>query len=155
EVSQRMGTGEVSPAHVLVALLNDTRGSGRRCLEVIGVDPSLLRTAAVHLGMGIIGRRRKVGIDDREPEPLTPLSGISPISASTSTTPRGVAVPLVPPMARPQPSDPRQPGMALPVVPQVGPAPLARLKALVSERPSRAPEPRVSEDGGSDVKEPP
>ncbi len=155
EVSQRMGTGEVSPAHLLVALLNDTRGSGRRCLEAIGIDASRLRTSAVHLGMGIIGRRRTVGIDEREPELLTPLPASSLFPSAQASGPRGVAVPLVPQMARPTSETPRQPGMALPVVPQVGPAPLARLKALVGERTARASESEPRDGGAEPPQSPP
>jgi len=76
--------------------------------------------------MGIIGRRRVVGHDAREPEVLTP----APAPSALPSGPRGTAVPLVPqPAMRPALSDVmRQPGVALPTVPQVGPAQLARFR---------------------------
>jgi ATP-dependent Clp protease ATP-binding subunit ClpC len=121
ELAQRMGPStRATPAHLLVALLNDTRGTARRCLEAVGVDPSRLRTAALNLGQGILGRRRVLLPAEREGE-LSPAP------------PKGVAVPLVPVAQRPPPAEAaRLPGQAVPVVPQVGPAPLARLR-LVAE----------------------
>ncbi len=154
EVSQRMGSPQLSPAHLLMALLNETRGTARRCLETLGVDSSRLRTSAVQLGMGIIGRRRLVGSEAREAEAFTPAQ----VPSAPPSGPRGTAVPLVPQLAaRPALSDVmRQPGVALPTVPQVGPAPLARLRAVA---PVEAAPPRASarpiESRGDDGGEPP
>lgn len=116
QLAQRMGSASAATAaHLLVALLNDTRGTARRCLEETGVDTSRLRATALHLGQGIVARRRSLLPVEREPE-LPPL------------VPRGVAVPLVPQLASKSvvSETQRGPGVAVPIVPQVGPAPLAR-----------------------------
>lgn len=121
-LAQRMGPStRPTAAHLLLALLNDTRGTARRCLEASGVDPSRLRTAALNVGQGIIGRRRTL-------QPLERERGRDTEPAREA--PRGEAVPLLPQLApRTITSDaPRRPGVAVPIVPQVGPAPLARLR---------------------------
>ncbi len=152
ELAHRMDSQQLSPAHLLMALLNETRGTSRRCLEHLGVDASRLRTAAVQLGMGIIGRRRIVGADARDVEPALPPS----LPAPAPSGPRGTAVPLVPQLAlRSAPSDAaRQPGVALPTVPQVGPAPLARLRAAGAEATSKASA-RAGETRAEDADESP
>lgn len=119
QLAQRMGSqAGATAAHLLVALLNDTRGTARRCLEATGVDTSRLRATALNLGQGIVARRRSPLPVERAPE-LPPLM------------PRGVPVPLVPQLALRTviPEAQRGPGVAVPIVPQVGPAPLARLRS--------------------------
>jgi ATP-dependent Clp protease ATP-binding subunit ClpC len=58
EIAARMGAPDPNAAHVLVALLSEPRGAARRALEQSGTDIGRLRSAAIHLGQGLIGRRR-------------------------------------------------------------------------------------------------
>jgi ATP-dependent Clp protease ATP-binding subunit ClpC len=61
QVAARMGKTRASAEHLLVSLLNDPRSSGRRIVEQVGVDVPRLRTAALHVGLGLVGRRRVPG----------------------------------------------------------------------------------------------
>ena len=141
-LAQRMGPStHPTAAHLLLALLNDSRGTARRCIEASGVDPSRLRTAALNIGQGIVGRRRVV-------RPLERSRELEPLAAA----PRGEAVPLVPQIAPRSPSAselPRQPGVAVSVVPQVGPAPLARLRLAQETSSSAADEPKTPAFGAT------
>src|SRR5689334_1184787 len=48
-VASRMGSREPGSAHLLLALLNDSRGAARSVLEQSGTDLGRLRTAALNL----------------------------------------------------------------------------------------------------------
>ncbi|HEY6558069.1 MAG TPA: ATP-dependent Clp protease ATP-binding subunit [Polyangiaceae bacterium] len=101
-VAARMGVSEPSGAHLLIALINEPRGAARRVLTQCGADVSRLRTAAMNLGLGLIGRRRRTGRREAAPEPLR---------ASESTRRKSstaVSVPLFPPApVRRSPAPPR------------------------------------------------
>ncbi|HVR19179.1 MAG TPA: ATP-dependent Clp protease ATP-binding subunit [Polyangiaceae bacterium] len=56
-VAVRMGRTRASAEHLLVALLGEPRAAARRVVEQAGVDVARLRTAAMHLGQGLSGRR--------------------------------------------------------------------------------------------------
>ena len=56
-VAVRMGRTRASAEHLLVALLAEPRVAARRVVEQAGVDIARLRTAAMHLGQGLSGRR--------------------------------------------------------------------------------------------------
>ncbi|HEY4103946.1 MAG TPA: Clp protease N-terminal domain-containing protein, partial [Polyangiaceae bacterium] len=58
EIAGRMGESDASAVHVLVALLGEPRSSARRALENFGCDIARLRTQAVQVGLGLVGRRR-------------------------------------------------------------------------------------------------
>jgi ATP-dependent Clp protease ATP-binding subunit ClpC len=98
-VAARMGVREPSSAHLLIALINEPHGAARRALTECGADVSRLRSAAMNLGLGLIGRRRRTGRREVAPEPLR--AGESPRRKSSTA----VTVPLFPPApARPRPA---------------------------------------------------
>src|SRR6185369_5587494 len=86
EIAGRMGDGDAAAVHLLVALVGEPRSSARRVLEGLNVDTSRLRTQAVQVGLGLVGRRRASPEQVRE-APLPP-----PRRVSTA-----VKVPLYPP----------------------------------------------------------
>src|SRR5450432_2977801 len=101
EIAGRMGEADASAVHLLVALLGEPRSSARRALESFGTDISRLRTQAVQVGLGLVGRRRGPAEIVRE----APAQAPQPRKASTA-----VKVPLYPPPRRNQTSDaPRAP----------------------------------------------
>jgi len=57
-VGARMGRTRAAAEHLLVALLGEPRSAARRVVEQAGVDVPRLRTAALHLGQGLIAGRR-------------------------------------------------------------------------------------------------
>src|SRR3954468_9427230 len=86
EIASRMGDGDVAAVHLLVALVGEPRSSARRVLEGLNVDTSRLRTQAVQVGLGLVGRRRA------SPEQLREVPLPPPRRVSTA-----VKVPLYPP----------------------------------------------------------
>jgi ATP-dependent Clp protease ATP-binding subunit ClpC len=56
-VAVRMGRTRASAEHLLVALLAEPRAAARRVVEQAGADVARLRTAAMHIGQGLSGRR--------------------------------------------------------------------------------------------------
>jgi len=86
EIAGRMGDGEAAAIHLLVALVGEPRSSARRVLEGLNVDTSRLRTQAVQVGLGLVGRRRAA---PEQPRELAP-----PMPRRVSTA---VKVPLYPP----------------------------------------------------------
>ncbi|HET7543477.1 MAG TPA: ATP-dependent Clp protease ATP-binding subunit [Polyangiaceae bacterium] len=86
EIAGRMGDGDAAAVHLLVALVGEPRCSARRVLDGLNVDSSRLRTQAVQVGLGLVGRRRAA----QEPPREAPLP--APRRASTA-----VKVPLYPP----------------------------------------------------------
>jgi len=116
EIAGRMGESEASAVHLLVALLGEPRSSARRALESFGTDISRLRTQAVQVGLGLVGRRRGPAELVRE----APAQTLQPRKASTA-----VKVPLYPPPRKNQTSDappappspePRGAGVVVPVM---------------------------------------
>ena len=57
-VAARMGKTRASAEHLLVAVLGEPRSAARRVVEQAGADVARLRTAALHLGQGLIAGRR-------------------------------------------------------------------------------------------------
>ncbi len=142
-VAARMGVREPSSAHLLIALINEPRGAARRALTECGADVSRLRSAAMNLGLGLIGRRRRTGRREVAPEPLR--AGETPRRKSSTA----VTVPLFPPSspARQGPTSSR----LCPSTPerQAPAAPAATKTALpearpASTRPSPLPLPSAS-----------
>ena len=86
EIAGRMGDGDAAAVHLLVALVGEPRCAARRVLEGLNIDTSRLRTQAVQVGLGLVGRRRAAPEAPRE-VPLPP-----PRRVSTA-----VKVPLYPP----------------------------------------------------------
>ena len=117
EIAGRMGDGDAAAVHLLVALVGEPRSSARRVLEGLGIDTSRLRTQAVQVGLGLVGRRRSAPELQRElPAPVTP-----PRRVSTA-----VKVPLYPPPRKlsatdgapavPSAPEPRGAGVVVPVM---------------------------------------
>jgi ATP-dependent Clp protease ATP-binding subunit ClpC len=123
-VAVRMGRTRASAEHLLVALLAEPRAAARRVVEQAGADVARLRTAAMHLGQGLSGRR--------VPEQMHAAEA----PARPAPPPRRPATPvslfkLPPPKAKPPALDdarmetptPAAPTPS-PVEPEVEPAPL-------------------------------
>ncbi|MET0793359.1 MAG: ATP-dependent Clp protease ATP-binding subunit, partial [Polyangiaceae bacterium] len=120
EIAGRMGDGDAAAVHLLVALVGEPRSAGRRTLEGLNIDIARLRTQAVQVGLGLVGRRRAAP----EPQRESPLVAAAPRRVSTA-----VKVPLYPPprkvpgvdaapVAPPAPAapEPRGPGVIVPVM---------------------------------------
>jgi ATP-dependent Clp protease ATP-binding subunit ClpC len=120
EIAGRMGDGDAAAVHLLVALVGEPRSAGRRTLEGLNIDISRLRTQAVQVGLGLVGRRRPAPEQQRE----VPLPAPAPRRASTA-----VKVPLYPPPRKlptadgalattpgPAAPEPRGAGMVVPVM---------------------------------------
>ncbi|HKO53692.1 MAG TPA: ATP-dependent Clp protease ATP-binding subunit [Polyangiaceae bacterium] len=86
EIAGRMGDGDAAAVHLLVALVGEPRSSARRLLEGLNVDTSRLRTQAVQVGLGLVGRRRA------SPEQPREAAVIAPRRVS-----KAIKVPLYPP----------------------------------------------------------
>jgi ATP-dependent Clp protease ATP-binding subunit ClpC len=92
QVAARMGKTRASAEHVLVSLLNDPRSGGRRIVEQAGVDVPRLRTAALHVGLGLVGKRRIPG-QALEPSP-TPPPRLAPPPRPLSASGKRPATPV-------------------------------------------------------------
>jgi ATP-dependent Clp protease ATP-binding subunit ClpC len=97
DIAGRMGDSDAAAVHLLVALMGEPRSSARRSLEGLGIDISRLRTQAVQVGLGLVGRRR-VTPAEQQREALAPVA--APRRASTA-----VKVPLYPPPRKLSPSE--------------------------------------------------
>jgi len=86
EIAGRMGDGDAAAVHLLVALVGEPRSSARRILEGLNVDTSRLRTQAVQVGLGLVGRRRV--------SPSQPPEVPQPLPRRVS---KAIKVPLYPP----------------------------------------------------------
>lgn len=118
EIAGRMGDSDAAAVHLLVALMGEPRSSARRSLEGLGIDISRLRTQAVQVGLGLVGRRRPAPVEAQREAPAA-----APRRVSTA-----VKVPLYPPprklpnadaaAATPEPRspEPRGAGVVVPVM---------------------------------------
>jgi ATP-dependent Clp protease ATP-binding subunit ClpC len=120
EIAGRMGAPDANAAHVLIALLSEPRWASRRALEQCGSDIGRLRAAAMHLGQGLIGRRRTPARSAGEQKDARPSP---PRRASTAVT-----IPLFPPRTASRTSTVSPAAVVLPALP---PAPSAQPVALV------------------------
>jgi ATP-dependent Clp protease ATP-binding subunit ClpC len=130
EIAGRMGATEASSVHLLVALLSEPRGSARRALESFGTDVSRLRTQALQVGLGLVGRRRSLA-----PEPVK-----EPPPAPTVRRPStAVSVPLIPALQRKPPSleseASRSPGVVVPVMQRPTPKAVTLTKLVAAAAP--------------------
>lgn len=95
----RMGATAPAAVHVLIALLGERQSLAYRVVEQRGVDVGRLRSAAMNLGLGIVGRRREL----ERAEPARPELARQQLLPTPPATPakrppaRGVTVPLFPP----------------------------------------------------------
>ncbi len=125
EVARTFGSRSPDAIHLLLALLDDTRGSARQVLDFLGVDLGALRLRATQLGQGLPSADRA-----RRPSPTPSRDMIPPRGSS----PRGEVVPVMPPLPVVAPRVARNVGpiaaavgpaaQALSMIPQVGPTPL-------------------------------
>ncbi|MEI9942293.1 MAG: ATP-dependent Clp protease ATP-binding subunit [Pseudomonadota bacterium] len=113
EIAGRMGDGDAAAVHLLVALVSEPRSSARRVLEGLNVDTSRLRTQAVQVGLGLVGRRRASPEQPREapmpqprrvstavkvplyPPPRKSINGESSSSPAPESRGAGVVVPVM------------------------------------------------------------
>jgi len=144
DVAGNMGVAEPTAAHLLVALLTERRSLAFRAAAALGADLGRLRLAALHVALGVIGRRRLVG---SRPGPQRALAAAPAAPSEPAPPPRrpsGVAIPLVPPeKARTLPRRPRGRGgeraspVAAATAPPAPPAPAA--PAAAPAAPAAAP----------------
>ena len=133
EISGRMGAPDATAAHVLIALLSEPRWASRRALEQCGSDIGRLRAAAMHLGQGLIGRRRAPARSSASEQKDARQS--PPRKASTAVT-----IPLFPPRtAARSPSAPPAaivlPALAVSTAPSVPSPPSAPPSVALARRP--------------------
>ncbi len=150
EIARNFGSKTPDAPHLLLALLDVTSGSARRCLQGLAVDVGQLRSLAIQIGQGLPTRTRESSSPDFESPNLPRI-----------TEPRGEAVPVMPliPVRGPRAGQtigerspgPRSAGQALPIIPEVGPTPLPGRR--VRRRMAEAP--RNIDDGSSDSFETP
>ena len=135
DLAVRMGQERASAAHLLVALLNETRSAARRAIELAGVDAGRLRTAALQVALGVVRHRRLPGGASEPPMRRLPSEPSRAATSEPGRPPekkweaprrlsRAVRVPLVPKI----PPRPRAPA-----VPPAAPArPLAAAPPAVA-----------------------
>jgi ATP-dependent Clp protease ATP-binding subunit ClpC len=141
EIAGRMGAPDANAAHVLIALLSEPRWASRRALEQCGSDIGRLRAAAMHLGQGLIGRRRAPARsaseqkDARQSPPrrastavTIPLFPPRTAARSPSVAPTAIVLPALPatPASLSPSSPPPAPAAAAPVPVSIPPTALAR-----------------------------
>jgi ATP-dependent Clp protease ATP-binding subunit ClpC len=115
-VAVRMGKTRASAEHLLVALLAEPRAAARRVVEQAGVDVSRLRTAAMHLGQGLSGRR------------MPERPAVAEAQARPAPPPRKPATPV--PLFKLPPPKPKAP-------------PLEELRSEAPTEPTAAPAPAL------------
>lgn len=107
EVAASMNDPKPSAIHVLIALLGEGNTAARRALMNQRVDPTHLRAAAMHIGLGWVGQRRlalrnqaNVAPAARVPSGVTiPLFGATPARkdpSDTRATSRGRRAQIIP-----------------------------------------------------------
>jgi ATP-dependent Clp protease ATP-binding subunit ClpC len=120
EIAGRMGDGDAAAVHLLVALVGEPRSSGRRTLEGLSIDISRLRTQAVQVGLGLVGRRRVAPEAQREmPSPAPAPRRVStavkvPLYPPPRKLPGGEVAPVTVPV--PATPEPRGAGVVVPVM---------------------------------------
>jgi ATP-dependent Clp protease ATP-binding subunit ClpC len=122
EIARRMGVPITTTPHVLVALLGDRHTAAHQAVVRIGLDVNRLRSAALHLALGYVGKRRVVSrapaLAPKQAGSLAPSrspgapsrESSAPNPSPTSSTPASAS----------RRSEPRPRGIALSVVPNVG-----------------------------------
>jgi ATP-dependent Clp protease ATP-binding subunit ClpC len=111
-VAARMGKTRASAEHLLVALLGEPRAAARRVVEQAGADVARLRTAALHIGQGLIAGRR-----------LPDGFGAAPAAAAPATSVPAAAAPAATPAPRPLPRRPATPVSLFKIQPKKAPPP--------------------------------
>ncbi len=122
DLAVRMGQERASAAHLLVALLNETRSAARRAIELAGVDAGRLRTAALQVALGVVRHRRLPGGASEPPMRRLPSEPSRAATSEPGRPPekkweaprrlsRAVRVPLVPKIP-PRPRAPAVPPAA-------------------------------------------
>jgi len=150
--ARRFGSPTPTAPHLLLVLINDSKGSARRTLDALGIDLAGLRSRTVELVQGLSERAltvQKSSLSEARRELLLSRRSL-PIPAAPA--PSGVVVPVMPtePVRGPykpwqlkqaEASINRDLGQALPFVPQVGPTPFPgqRLSSRRSTPPSAGP----------------
>jgi len=155
DVAANMGVAEPTAAHLLVALLTERRSLASRAAAALGADLGRLRLAALHVALGVVGRRRLVGSRPEPPRALAATPAAPGAPTPPARRPAGVAIPLVPPeKARTLPRRPRgrggeraAAGAAVTAAPAPRPAPPAA-PAAAPARPARPPR-RPAADAGA------
>jgi ATP-dependent Clp protease ATP-binding subunit ClpC len=113
-IGARMGKTRAAADHLLVALLGEPRSAARRVVEQAGADVPRLRTAALHLGQGLIAGRRlpdkpavvpAAALPPTPPRPMAarrPATAVSLFQLAKKTPPADVAETDDPPPVTPQ-----------------------------------------------------
>ncbi len=125
EVSRAFGAKNPDATHLVIALLDDVRGSARRVLEALQLDIKELHLRVAQLGQGLPPTTQRASVVPSTPirGQVVPVMPLAPVRspriggarpAPVSTPPRGVT-----PLGRGRAS-----GQALSPIPDVGPTPL-------------------------------
>ncbi|MEP7050504.1 MAG: ATP-dependent Clp protease ATP-binding subunit [Pseudomonadota bacterium] len=149
EIAGRMGDSDAAAVHLLVAMMGEPRSSARRSLEGLGIDISRLRTQAVQVGLGLVGRRRPVLADaQRETPPPAPRRVSTAIKVPLYPPPRKLPNadgPAGIPEARQ--AEPRGAGVVVPVMalPKSGSQRITLTRAVQPPPPLETPLPKEPE----------
>lgn len=137
DVSRAFGSRTPDATHLLIALLDDVRGSARRVLEALKVDIKGLHIQVAQLGQGLPTHARLAAVPKSLPVrgqavPVMPAQPVRPPrQMAESKMPLGIAGSPSPLLGRG-----RSTGQALSPIPDVGPKPLPGVRL-----PSRPPAP--------------
>jgi ATP-dependent Clp protease ATP-binding subunit ClpC len=126
-IAARMGKTRAAADHLLVALLGEPRSAARRVVEQAGADVPRLRTAALHLGQGLIAGRRlpdkpavvpAAALPPPPPRPMAarrPATAVSLFQLAKKAAPADVVETDDPPPAAP-PADAQPPKAPTPAL---------------------------------------
>ncbi|HEY3497324.1 MAG TPA: Clp protease N-terminal domain-containing protein, partial [Polyangiaceae bacterium] len=144
-VAARMGKTRASAEHLLVALLGEPRSAARRVVEQAGADVARLRTAALHIGQGLIaGRRLPDGMGTAPAAAALAAPVPPPRPASTRRPATPVSLFKLQPKKSPPPEAVETDAPPPVAAPNTTAAPHAQAQAAAPARPS-APPPAASE----------
>ncbi len=123
DIAGRMGEPEAAAVHLLVAMMSEPRSAARRALEGIGIDIARLRTQAVQVGLGLVGRRRASPVEPPREAPPAPRRAATAIRVPLYPPPRklqgGEELPTAEPRSNHEAragSEPRGAGVVVPVM---------------------------------------
>lgn len=146
EVSRAFGARDPDAIHLVIALLDDIRGSARRVLEALQLDIKDLHLRVAQLGQGLPNRVRRV-----VSAPPSPIRGqVVPVMPPAPVRPPRTGVVRKAPVSAltreaVQTGRGRSAGQALSAIPDVGPTPLPGMRGLASTGAAAGEEPESME----------
>lgn len=134
DVTRAFGSRTPDATHLLIALLDDVRGSARRVLEALKIDIKGLHLQVAHLGQGLPAYARPKALPVSPALPSTPVRGqVVPVMPASPVRPprapqRLRAASASPPVPSAALGRGRKSGQALSPIPDVGPTPLPGMR---------------------------